>query len=341
MGGACGVDKLEEGPGHFEFDPFNGAKDGALMTVYCFMPSEFDEEDSKIFMVMHGAGRDAEEYFDALVATGEPERLGVVLVVPHFNGKLFPKAPGYNYGNVFKGDPEEEEKLPSLRSRELWAFTALERCFDEVKARTGSQAEDYILCGHSAGSQFAHRFTMLYGAGCIGNEGEAQPPFRAGQIICANAGWYTMPTAPAKHNFPYGLGGIPRKVLHKSDGRDLSEEEVHQKIAAKFVQAPITVLLGVEDTNPKKPAARLWKDTPEANEQGKHRFERGHAFFNAGKNTAKQLGVPFNWQMKYVPGVGHSGAKMLAVALTMACDPDLDGEVDTSVLEKVTGEDLE
>ena len=38
-------------------------------------------------------------------------------------------------------------------------------------------------------------------------------------------------------------------------------------------------------------------------QQGAHRFERGHTFYNAGVKAAAEMNVKLGWKMDYVQGV--------------------------------------
>ena len=63
--------------------------------------------------------------------------------------------------------------------------------------------------------------------------------------------------------------------------------------------------------------------------QGPHRLARGHAFLAEGRRAAARLGVECAWDLKVVPGVGHDGGAMTAVAVRLLFDPAGTGEVDT------------
>ena len=86
-------------------------------------------------------------------------------------------------------------------------------------------------------------------------------------------------------------------------------------------QAPIIILLGEDDTDPNKPFPEMWRDTPLARVQGPHRLARGIAFFEAGKAAAEKLNIPFRWDLKTVPGVGHNGLVFCKITLLMFYDP--------------------
>ena len=75
---------------------------------------------------------------------------------------------------------------------------------------------------------------------------------------------------------------------------------------------PLVVLLGTADTDPNHVHLRR---TPEALAQGPHRFARGHFFYEAGQARAKELGVPFGWQLATAPGVDHNDQGMAVFAV--------------------------
>ncbi len=45
--------------------------------------------------------------------------------------------------------------------------------------------------------------------------------------------------------------------------------------------------------------------TPIVDEQGLGRLARGRSFYLAGQKQAQLRAVPFQWQLKTVPGAGH------------------------------------
>ena len=77
------------------------------------------------------------------------------------------------------------------------------------------------------------------------------------------------------------------------------------------------ILLGEDDNDPNHSSLRK---TEEAMRQGKHRFERGHYFFNTAQAMADSLGVEFNWILDTVPGVGHSNTGMAPKAAKIFFD---------------------
>jgi poly(3-hydroxybutyrate) depolymerase len=198
-----------------------------------------------------------------------------LLVVPEFRDQDFPDSEAYNLGNVFDGHG-------GRRPQTEWSFSAIERIFDDVRKRFGMTAEGYAMYGHSAGAQFVHRFLFHV------------PDARVTRAVAANAGWYAMPDFSIER--PYGLrdSGVTREMLKEA------------------LQRPLTILLGEEDTEPEPPSLRR---TQEALVQGAHRFARGQAFFAAGQAAARDLDVPFAWQLATVPEADHDNRLMAPAAI--------------------------
>ena len=61
-------------------------------------------------------------------------------------------------------------------------------------------------------------------------------------------------------------------------------------------------------------AGQLAPAQVEALAQGPHRYGRAHFMLDFGKAEAARLGVPCNWQLITVAGIGHDGAAMSRAA---------------------------
>jgi poly(3-hydroxybutyrate) depolymerase len=236
--------------------------------------------DRPVVFVMHGTNRNADEYRDQWHDLAV--EYDFLLLVPEFSKRDFPGPEGYNYGNVQDTDG-------SSRPPAEWAFSAIEKIFDEARRRFSIKTNAYAMYGHSAGAQFVHRFLYYV------------PDARLARVVVANAGWYTMPD-PAV-DFPYGLRGSA-----------IGEAQV-----AAALGLPVTILLGENDTDPAHPSLRR---TPEALAQGANRFERGQAFFRAAAQYAETLGVPFRWQLATVPGADHNNRLMAPAAVPYLLETD-------------------
>ncbi len=248
---------------------------GPAVTVRSYVPVQRDAT-TPIVIVMHGASRDAPRYYDDWKLLAEAQ--GFIVVVPYLSKHRFPGSAAYNLGNVF--DPDTARQ----RDKSNWTFSLIEPLFDEVVRRVDGKQENYLLYGHSAGSQFVHRF-MYY-----------LPEARASRFIAANAGWYTMPEFSVE--YPYGL----------------RESGIHPDALPGILAKPLVLLQGRADTDVN---AEKLRKTPEAERQGPNRLARGMTMYRVGKARAEQLGVEFNWQLLIVDGADHDNAMMAPAAATL------------------------
>ena len=263
---------LKAGASQFVFDDWAGPS----LPVYTYVPKGIDVASAPIVIVMHGASRDPDRYRDQWIKPAE--KGGFIVVAPGFSKADFPKSSRYNLGGVFRS------KFTRKRDEEQWAFSAIEPLFDDVVARLGGSQARYTIYGHSAGSQFVHRFLFF------------KPNARVKRYIAANAGWYTF--ADPAIALPYGLkdAGIDEGALEAALAKDM------------------VVLLGDKDIDPK---GRNLRQTPEAALQGPYRFARGQAFYAAARSYAQSKGWDFGWSLRFVEGVAHSNGGMAPAAATL------------------------
>ena len=248
---------------------------GPPVPVRLYVPDE-GSEAAPVVVVMHGASRDAPRYFSDWQKAAE--EFGFIIVVPYFSKADFKGSARYNLGHVF------EAGGGNRRPQGEWTFAAIEPLFDAVVERTGSRATSYTLYGHSAGSQFVHRFLYYL------------PDARVDHYIAANAGWYTLPVG--EFDYPYGLAGS-----------GIGDAEV-----TRILQQPLTLLVGSEDRDPDASSLRK---TPEAMQQGPHRLARGLTMYRIAKQRAKELDVRLNWQLFVVKDADHDNAKMVPMAAAL------------------------
>lgn len=228
-----------------------------------------------IVIVFHGTGRNAKNYRSGWVGPADENNL--LVICPEFTQAKYPGTRYYNTGNIMDRLSGNGELQPKSR----WVFPAIDRIISDIKTRMDAHESPVVIFGHSAGGQMVHRYAIF------GGRTDAR------LIMPANAGWYTMPDTMV--SFPYGLGRVP--VSRK-------------KLASAFAK-PVVVLLGEADI---KRNAKLLTN-PQADRQGLNRLARGKNFFETAKLKAAELGVPFNWRLVTVPGVGHQGAKMANAAV--------------------------
>ena len=108
-------------------------------------------------------------------------------------------------------------------------------------------------------------------------------------------------------SFPYGMKDLP----------------ITDKDLVRAFSHPVTMLMGSLDISRKKP----FRDTPEADAQGQNRMERCTHYFHCCEKKAKELGVPFRWQLQVVDNAAHEGGKMAEGAMKLFCEEPLDDTV--------------
>ncbi|MEN0068382.1 MAG: hypothetical protein AAGA48_40050 [Myxococcota bacterium] len=276
----CEIDRFEpvgmalppiEGTGDYEFASYEPLASKPLR-VFFHVPRS-TRDDSPVVIVMHGQNRDADAYRDTWIPLAET--FGFVVAAPQFRDVFYAGSNGYALGNVFRDG--ENPSPETERDSSEWSYQWLEPLFDDIVARTPTEVETYQAWGHSAGAQFLHRFVMFISDA------------RYDYVVAANAGWYTMPDDAVP--FPYGLGDSP------IEGGDRS-----------FFSRDLIVHNGDNDDNPQSSSLRR---TPEADEQGLHRLDRGAYFVEQSAQLAGD--GPFAWAREVVPGVGHSQEGMAPV----------------------------
>lgn len=227
------------------------------LRIYYQIP-ENATSSTPILMVFHGDNRNAKDYRDAFVNASNAKNF--IVIAPEFSEQNFPKSDQYNLGNVYlDGDNPTSN---SLKPTSQWTFSIIEPLFDYVKNQLQNTNNTYLIFGHSAGAQFAHRFLML------------KPNNRANQIVISAAGWYTFPDKNSP--FPYGL---KNSILETTSLKS-------------FFSKPIFVQVGEFDNNPNDASLRR---NELADEQGLHRFERTKNYFNFCKQQAEIAAFEFNW----------------------------------------------
>jgi len=150
--------------------------------VWTYKPESWKDKD-KIVFVMHGGGRNADDYLNAWVELANKNNL--LIIAPEFENKFSKYTTNdYQEGNLFTFFGTKNPKAE-------WAYTVVENIFDHIKSVNNITNEQYDIFGHSAGAQFVHRMVML------------MPESRIGTAIAANSGFYSLPNENLE--FPYGI----------------------------------------------------------------------------------------------------------------------------------------
>ena len=275
--------RIDDGSGSFSIPGGIGRED-KVIAVYYHKPATFTRA-SRVLIVLPGAGRNGWTYRDAWVKASEEH--GVLILSPSYSEELYPDFWSYNLAGMIRDVRINQRATPTVTfnfnaDTSDWIFGDLDRLFRDVKEHLGLDAERYDVFGHSAGGQLLHRFALFY------------PNNRADRLLAANSGWYTVPTFDDV--FPYGLANGPS-----------TPGQVRTAFGSKLV-----VFLGeLDDENEVR--GDLVR-TPEVDVQGISRVARGKHFYEVAARTAETLGVPLEWKLEIVPGVGHDLNQMSEAA---------------------------
>ncbi|MBB6327535.1 pimeloyl-ACP methyl ester carboxylesterase/DNA-directed RNA polymerase subunit RPC12/RpoP [Algoriphagus iocasae] len=276
---------IHEGSGVFLIEGGEGNQNKAIKVFY-HRPSNFTK-DSKVLLVIPGAGRNGDSYRDAWIPESETE--GILIITPMYEEDLYPFE-AYHLGGIIQdlNLQESMSEIPGTNQVKLdeekfhftinpnhntWLFEDFDRIFDLVIEASASNQKTYDIFGHSAGGQILHRFAIL------------KPDSKADRIIAGNSGFFTMPDTTLSP--PFGIKGL---------GVSLDD------LKASF-QQNLILLLGKNDNETETGGTML--RSPTADLQGIGRFARGQYFFEESKKLAEQLGYEFNWKLVTVPNVGH------------------------------------
>jgi len=240
---------------------FESPGNSSIKVFYAAPPAV--NSKTSVVLVMAGRQRNADEYLDSWVEWGAKNNY--LVLSPQFDEANWPEPLGYNFGNIASG--KEAKNTPNPRAK--WSFTVVEQLFENAKQKFSVKADKYVLFGHSAGGQFVHRF-MLF-----------MPDNKVSLAIAANPGFYTVPDTGI--DFPYGLKNMPVSVS--------------QKDVKRWTGGQLILMRGTADVQ----RTENLRQTPEADAQGKNRFERAGFMFVQVKKTDPSS----KWLLFDVPGIAH------------------------------------
>lgn len=257
---------------------------------------------TRAVVVVHGNSRNADDYFERVVAAAElAGRLqSSVVVAPRFQtsddgpgaGEPYWSSPGWKRGHLSQGGAS-----PAVSSYAA-IDTVLARLADRTRFPSLARV---VVTGHSAGGQVAHRYTA-------GSPMEERLAGMAVRYVVANPSTYLYPTplrewagnyvTPESTNCPdydswhYGLQDLPAYMLR--EGPDSAR--------ARLLRRDAIVLAGDQDTE-----STLLDQSCGANFQGANRFQRAQALM---RTLDHAFSGEHRHRLVVVPGVGHSSTDM-------------------------------
>lgn len=194
-----------------------------------------------------------------------------IVVAPLFDRKNWAGSRRYNLGNIFTS-----EGLKKHRS--TWSFQVVENLHKIVRDGFKLRKEYFDIFGHSAGGQFVHRFMFF------------MPKANVRTALAANSGWYTLPDVELK--YPYGFE-------HQSFS--YSADDI-----LNYSKRNVVLLRGTDDTE----RTESLRQTPEADAQGKNRFERAGFMYQ----KIKAINPHTSWRLVDAQKIGHDQKGMAVPA---------------------------
>lgn len=231
---------LKKGSGKFLVE--GGYKKDRTILVHYHLPNNFTS-DSKVIMVLPGAGRNGGDYRDAWKDASEKYALLVLSL--EYPEKYYPEFWSYNLAGMIYDVDINTKDFKINHNPEQWIFGDFDRIFEAVRKELDLSSERYDMFGHSAGGQLLHRFVVF------------RPENKADRIIASNSGWYTVPTKT--DDFPTGL-------------KNMAEFAERVDFRKKLV-----LLLGQKD-DASETRGHLNRSA-ELDKQGSNRLARGTYFF--------------------------------------------------------------
>jgi hypothetical protein len=254
-------------------------------------------------IVVHGAGRDSDEYFryltDVIKLHGKQEQ--VLIISPSFkisseaaSNELFWSQNGWRAGNTSNNNTTTNYS----------SFTIVDALVDLLKdEKKMPELKNIIVTGHSSGALFTH----LYASGNRKEEAKGKHTY---SYIVANSQYFFYPgpqrynrelreftipdNCPGYQNWPYGLNNL------NSYMKELSPTAIVQQ----FLERKVFYLLGNQDI---VTTGSLNTNDCAATLLGIHRFDRGNKMYEYLETFYKGT---HNHSRFIVPGVGHSGEEM-------------------------------
>ena len=268
---------------------------------------EGNDEVTRGLIIVHGTGRNADDYFRRGFQAAEAVGLQrhTVVVSPHFQtssdgpaaDEPFWSSGGWKRGSLSSSDGP----LPRVSS-----YTAIDKIVELLSDPSRFPAlTEIVMTGHSAGGQVAHR----YAAASRAEENFGAVSFR---YVVANPSTYLYLRAEREVDSTFvvpDVSGCPDYDDWHYGLRSLYNYATvvgMDTIRTQLVRRDVRILLGSADTL----GAQLDVSCG-ANLQGRHRFERGQTLVR----FMDWLSSLHRHQEMIVPGSGHSSSGMYLSAV--------------------------
>lgn len=264
---------------------------------------------TRAVILLHGKGRDVDGYYRGLERSASEAGLAArttILIAPQFLNEDDVRAHALS-GDIIRWRVGAwEAGGPALAPAPISAYEALDALFADLANPTiFPNLKEIVLAGHSGGGQAVQRYAVV---------GRA-PAQVAGKgihvrFVIANPSSYLYfsEDRPAPHNgcgnwnrWKYGIRDAPAYV-------HLSATNTWQSMEAAYARADVIYLMGEDDIDPQQKDLDI---SCAGEAEGPTRLARGRAYFAYLKARHSESPGQFAQRLWLVPGVAHSGPKMV------------------------------
>jgi pimeloyl-ACP methyl ester carboxylesterase len=264
--------------------------------------SERHEQVTRAIVVIHGAARNAEEYFDHTVEVARlaGEESTTAVFAPHFQTRAdSPRAGEYLWSA--SGWKQGDESLNEALHGRVSSFAVVAQLLEQLRSREAyPNLQQVAVIGHSAGGQFVNRFVAAtrLESNEVAVVMNPSSYLYVDQRRCTPEGAFDRPTAPPPdyNRYRYGLDDCNQAV--QQVGIERARENLFHNRVYYFAGS-----LDVESADLDCSRGAML--------QGQHRLDRWQTYqryvqlFPAWRENAR---------FDLVPGVGHSGREMILSA---------------------------
>jgi pimeloyl-ACP methyl ester carboxylesterase len=290
------------------------APDGGKASFGFFASRALGKPDATVtraVIIVHGRLRNAGTYFESglqamQAAAGAQD--DTIVIAPQFLASVDAEAHG-TPANVLRWSLEGwQGGEAAVAPAPVSSYAALDALVAYVADKTRHpNLKTVVIAGHSGGGQVVQRYAILSQVGdnlektgvhvryVVANP--SSYAYFTGERLTGDgrAAAFDASTCPAYNDWRYGMNRLPLYA----GGRDATALE------RAYIARDVVYLLGDRDTNPNHNAL---DKTCMAEAQGPHRLARGLAYV---ADLKRRHGAALRHRLFQVPGVGHSGDRML------------------------------
>lgn len=291
----------------------SGAGEVGVLPCHASLRLDLPDPDfERLLVVVHGALRDSDRYFEHAWAAAKDDGSSTLVVAPQFlaNVDLGPHttAPHNTLYWDVEGWKGGERALGPVPISSFTAMDCLLRQLTEPGWRRDGKKPTVVIIGNSAGGQYVNRYAAVGRAPDeLAREGISV------RFIIANPSTYlyfdrerpvAVPDGTSINRWRYGFDFPPDYV-----------DVTPQGSLRRYLERDVTMVLGSEDRDG---AALLLEISAAAMAQGANRLERGIYYGQHIRRLARAAGLAARHRTIKLAGVGHAAEDVLASRETRA-----------------------